>query len=469
MRILELRLLPTLAIGRLGGAPSPMDNYDAVVDPEHPLAHRQLIPAETFQVDLKSGEITRAFVPTKLRFAEKGLVRPVAPFLEVWARTSPSTLVPLTTTLLRRSHLSPSDVRWRVHVANLKLYRRTRQDKDRIEADTGDITDHGRRELQGMCLNFWKGKHLPLGWVQYIKPTKNFPEIRLRFTPGKGLVYGSSRRRPGSKLRRDPNLADVLYNGHHGNSWLGHSDSKDGPLTTVPDSIYAHTASDRQNSRGYIDDECDGVVEVNLTVGGKLLSAQARIGAGPPAYAPDSFPMRTVADELEQALYGPVISSRQADPNRVEEIVRRAFETVQLMNTAVMNGNVIKGQRGASPNTMQYQDFNPPTNRLNEPIMAPELVDNLTLVNLHQNVLSALRSGTAPWITDVLRKYDEAGDLTDKGRRKMPALMRGADGGYLALTRRQLDLIRKVGQGPIFRERKALKKEVRTATRGGRS
>ena len=31
----------------------------------------------------------------------------------------------------------------------------------------------------------------------------------------------------------------------------------------------------------------------------------------------------------------------------------------------------------------------------------------------------------------------------------MPALMRGADGRYLALTRRQLELIRKVARGPI--------------------
>ena len=51
---------------------------------------------------------------------------------------------------------------------------------------------------------------------------------------------------------------------------------------------------------------------------------------------------------------------------------------------------------------------------------------------------------------DVLRKYDEIGDLSNKGRRKMPALMRGADARYLTLTRRQVDLIRKVAQRDIF-------------------
>ena len=468
MRILELRLLPTLAIGRLGGAPTPMDNYEAVVDPAHPLEHRQLIPAETFEVNTRTGEIVRVFVPKKVRFTEKKLVRPVSPFLEVWARTSATTLVPLTTALLRSNKLSPADVTWRVHVANIKLTRRTGEDNDRIEAETGEISDHTRRELQGASANFWKGKYLPLGWVQYIKLNKDFPEIRLRFMPAKGLVYGSSRRRPGSGLRRDPNLADVLYNGRHANSWLGHSDNQIDPMRTAPSPIYAHTPSDRQNSRGYIDDECDGIVEVSLKVGGNVLSAQARIGAGPPHYAPDSFPVRTVADELEQALYGPVISRSEADPDKVEEIVRRAFETVRLMNTEVLNGNdVVKGQANLSSN-MPVMD-NVDANRASDPIMARGLVDNLTLLNLHQNVLTALRSGTAPWITDVLRNYDEVGDLTDVGRRKMPALMRGADGRHLALTRRQIDLIRKVGQGPIFSERQRPKKGTQVSSKRGRA
>jgi len=50
----------------------------------------------------------------------------------------------------------------------------------------------------------------------------------------------------------------------------------------------------------------------------------------------------------------------------------------------------------------------------------------------------------------VLRDYDEVGDLSDLGRRKMPAMMRGADGRYLALTRRQVNLIRALARGPIF-------------------
>jgi hypothetical protein len=138
------------------------------------------------------------------------------------------------------------------------------------------------------------------------------------------------------------------------------------------------------------------------------------------------------------------------------------------MNTEVLNGNdVVKGQANLSSN-MPVMD-NVDANRASDPIMARGLVDNLTLLNLHQNVLTALRSGTAPWITDVLRNYDEVGDLTDVGRRKMPALMRGADGRHLALTRRQIDLIRKVGQGPIFSERQRPKKGTQVSSKRGRA
>jgi hypothetical protein len=44
------------------------------------------------------------------------------------------------------------------------------------------------------------------------------------------------------------------------------------------------------------------------------------------------------------------------------------------------------------------------------------------------------------------------GDLSNKGRRKMPALMRGADGRALALTRRQVDVIRKAARKAQFQQ-----------------
>ncbi|MER6030970.1 hypothetical protein [Streptomyces sp. NPDC001851] len=446
MAIKELRILPPLAIGRLGSAARPMDNYEVLVDPDRPLAPRQVQPAPTFHVDPDSGAITSAETPPALRFTEDGQVRPVAPFLEVWALTAQpdreDVLEPLTLDLLARHGLGPEDVRWSVHVANHKIHRRTGDENDRIDARVGPVNDHAVHPLNGTCPNFLAGKALPLGHVRYLKPTPEFPGIRLRFTPAAGRVYGSS---PASQP--DPNVVDALYDANRG-TWLGYHDPND-PRVTQPAGIYAGVAQgDDWVSSGYLDDECDGLVRAELTIDGTLLSAYGRIGAGPPAYAPDSFPVRAVADELEQAMFGPTVAADQVSPEAAEEVVRRAFDTVRLMNTAVLNGNTVNGQvRNAS--TMVDQDT-VDTGRLYEPIMAPSLVDRSALLSLHQQVLTGLRSGTAPWFADVLRDFDEVGDLSNKGRRKMPALMRGADGRSLALTRRQVDLVRKAAQRAIF-------------------
>jgi hypothetical protein len=111
------------------------------------------------------------------------------------------------------------------------------------------------------------------------------------------------------------------------------------------------------------------------------------------------------------------------------------------LNTAVLNGNPVDGRLG-SESMMPLQDSND-FHRMFAPIMATSLVDNLSVVALHQTVLTALKSGTPAWFADALRHPEEVGDLSDKGRRKMPAMMRGADARYLTLTRRQIDMVRK--------------------------
>jgi hypothetical protein len=42
------------------------------------------------------------------------------------------------------------------------------------------------------------------------------------------------------------------------------------------------------------------------------------------------------------------------------------------------------------------------------------------------------------------------GDLSDLGRRKMPAMMRGAEGRHLVLTRRQIDAVVQAALGSFF-------------------
>jgi hypothetical protein len=437
--IRELRILPPLAIARFGGAATPMDNYDTVVDPDRPLGYRHLRPAETFEVDAATGEIARAFVPSRVVFTENGLVRPVAPFLELWALTDDDQLEPVTAELLGQDQATVADLRWRVELANLKVFRRTGDDADRVTADSGDIADHDVHLLAGDADNFWPGKSIPFGTVRFIRPTVAHPELRLRYTPPPGFVYGASRTRPPSGPPADPNVRDIVYDASRGR-WLGYRDSDSTRPTTAPAFIYAREGL---ASRGYLDDGCDGLVRAFLTVRGQTLTAFGRVGVGPPAYAPDGLPVRSVADELEQALFGPEVEDGAARLELAEEIVRRAFETVRLMNTAAMNTGGM-----AFHDTGQRRPGG--QGRRREPIMARSLVDTAALEQLHQSLLVALRSGAAPWFADVLRDHDEVGDLSDRGRRKMPAMMRGADGRHLALTRRQVAMIRALARGSVF-------------------
>ncbi len=458
MAILELRILPPIAIGRLGAAADPLEAFDLVDPDDNPLGYRQIVPQLTFVVHPETGKIVKDYTPAKISFKDdRQLIRPVAPFLEVFARTSDdeSALVPLTPALLKKHGASFERLSWSAAVGNLKIFRRTRDRKDRIEASIAPGRDHRRTPLVGHCAHFRKGKVLPLGFVQFIQPTAKYPEIRLRYTPAAGKVYGSSRRRHVTTTREedDPVITSddlVLYNsGRGGGKWRGYRDSG-APTTTNPGSIYAgfEDAEGNQVSWGYLDDECDGYVAVQLDLGhGKKLSAHAHIGAGPPAFAPDTLPVRAVSDELEQMLYGVSIEPDRYTLEEAADLVRRGLESVRLLNTTVMNGNPVNGRLEVA-STMVSQDTND-FERIYQPIAATSIVDNLALRALHERVFGALLTGTAPWFPDLMRKPEEIGDLSDQARRKMPAMMRGADARGLTFTRRQIDLIVKAAAGAL--------------------
>jgi hypothetical protein len=462
MKILELRILPPLAIARLGSSPNPLDNFEQEL-PADGLGFRSVKPAETLYVDEKSGEIRDAHTPDVIVFRDGEHIRPVAPFLEVYARTDDDTLVPLTRDLLRANGIKPEDVKWTVEVGNIKAFRRTRNPGDKALAKVS-FCDHAVHRLDATADNFLPKKVLPLGSVRYITPNDRFPGIRLRFTPAAGLVYGASDHRfemeHGQKVSKpDKIIGDrIIYNKKKKTegkqSWYGYLDPGTStftdPLVTNPGAIHAgYDAGDGQVSWGYLDDECDGIVTVELKLDQhRTLSAFSRIGAGPPNFAPDGLPVRTINDELLQALLGKDVAAPDASLSAAEDTLRRALETVRLMNVAVMNGNTIAGRSDAA-STMVRQD-SADTHRMFAPVMASSIVDTASVLALHQAVLTALRAGTAPWFADVLRKPEEIGDLSDAGRRKMPALMRGAEGRHLALTRRQIDMVRRIAiEGPF--------------------
>jgi hypothetical protein len=469
MTIRELRILPPLAIGRLGGADTPLDNY-VLEEPAKPLEFRTIKGAETLIVDDTTGEITGSRIPDKVVFKENGKIRPVWPFLEVFVVTDDDAIRPLDLDMLAELGLKPSDLKWQVEVANRKVVRRTDDPNDQVTAKTEWFSDHVRRPLHGHSANFISPEaFIDFGHVQYIKPNEKYPGIRFRFMPAKGLIYGPRVHDKHGKPIPDPdNIIPperAIYEVSKRTTWYGFEipvavddeemTKKKGKFwnETLPSSLFAIDPpappwlyGNYAKSRGYLDDACDGVVEVSLKLkDGRKLSAMARITASPPALVPDAGFLRTLADDLDQVINGPKIDD--AEPAevtraRAEDIVRRAYETVRFMNVGVMNGGMVEGRPGLSLDTMPAEEaFD--TERLLRPVMSEPTVDTITVMALHQQLYAAMRGGTAPWFTHFLRLPNEAGDYTDRGRRKMPALMCGADNNYLSLTWRQIETIKK--------------------------
>jgi hypothetical protein len=462
MKIRELRILPPFAIGRLGSAKEPLDNYTINDDPNQPLGYRKITPAKTLKVDEKTGEIKSVTIPKSISFKTRGKIRPVAPFLEVFAVLEntqkemglPEKLAPLDGALLKKLGASQAKVEWRVSVANRKVMRRTGNSDDMVAADTGWFSDHDKHVLKGSCKNFVPGGHIKFGDVRFIRPNKEFGEIRLRFTPAQGLIYGPHRKIDPTTGKPDPAIPPERAIYDASKDWVGFGKDPDKvAYQTVPPSLYAiepPAPSWLNNniavSRGYLDDACDGFVEVRFTEpGGKPLTATARICAAPPAVVPDSLFIRSLADDLEQVVSGPEVPKEpyEVTRNRALDIVRRAYETVRFMNVAVMNGNNFKGRPALSLDSMPEEEA-ADTERAIRPVMAPGSVDTFGIMTLHEQVFAALRGGATPWFLKLLRRPDEVADFTDRGRRKMPALMCGADNSYLALTYRQIDTIRRV-------------------------
>lgn len=478
--IRELRILPPLAIGRLGSAPEPLDNFTMLDNDAHPLDYRRIVPQETLIVDPKTGRISGSRTPQRITFKDRGRIRPVAPFLEVFARVDRSrTWQPLTLDVLAQHGCSVKDVSWRVTVANRKVERRTGNPDDAVEATTGWFSNHVSQPLEGRCANFISLKRfIDFGSVRFIKPTKDYPEIRFRFSPAKGLIYGPNLNDAELEaLRKDhPDIYLVpkerrIYNKKKG--WYrfeppaGIDDALPGyqgtfVSETLPPSLYAIIPpappwlnNNVAIARGYFDDACDGIVEVTLEGGNraKPLVAAARITAGPPMLVPDSLFVRNLCDDLDQVIFGPAVEDEPFEQTRAraEDIIRRAFETVRFLNVAVMNGNPVDARDPLDIDTMPAEEaFD--VLRPMRPIFSEQTADTLAIMRLHQQVYAAMRAGAAPWFPTLLRKPDQAADFTDHGRRKMPALMCGADGNYLALTHRQINTISRAAQRTLERQ-----------------
>lgn len=92
---------------------------------------------------------------------------------------------------------------------------------------------------------------------QAVKSMAEFPGIRLRFTPGRGLVYGHT---AGGVIPESRAIYDPVAGGwdmHSDSNTPSHPEVPRAAQSTVPGGVYART---RQGTNlGYFDDACDGI------------------------------------------------------------------------------------------------------------------------------------------------------------------------------------------------------------------
>ena len=150
-------------------------------------------------------------------------------------------------------------------------------------------------------------------------------EIRLRFTRRRVSFTAPM------SLKRDRVIIPderAVYEAAKGDGTAGHRHTAMSPAEkavreTMPARIRSRSSrrrrpwlhADEAVSRGYLDDACDGVVYLGLTISGTALTASARISSGPPDFAPelDHRPQprrRPRADRRRSARSAPRIAPR---------------------------------------------------------------------------------------------------------------------------------------------------------------
>jgi hypothetical protein len=356
-RIQAIFIDPPIAVARIGGSSTPMDSFRWVDSSD---AHLQTVISPHWSLDVDADGVATPRLPNTLIFRDSGLIRPVAPFFELWSLTGedgsdPSTWqqTPLTTDVLNQiggSFTVTADAR------NRKAARRARNPD--LEFGTFPAvtirTDNNRQVAliatsrpgvtRPMIPRDSRG--IPFGSVQVLRGQAQPPEgstpwasqvrvdtLRFRFTPAKGEFYGpvGVRNTFNQFAPVKPENAfldgDAGWAGTRQTAWVEPADTFDG--TEVNDGNNAGGPS-----LGIVDDTCSVTFTVDLNLAGRpTLSARACAFVSPPDFAPDRRPFLSLADELNDRASRSLGSVRpEGLEGWVRDLFERVYETVSLFN-----------------------------------------------------------------------------------------------------------------------------------------
>lgn len=362
--IRRLVFTPPVAVARVGGSSTPVDAFTWGPGDPHTVAETRIRPDWTLRVD-PDGSVTPE-LPTELRLRDGALLRPVAPFLELWALTGDGpaanwTAVPVTPALLAANQVTEANLTFTVTAVNAKAARRAMNAGLRFGTFppitvAGD--DHAVVPLRGVSPPAMPspmiptGRSIPLGSVQVLRPRERPADapwpadvrvevVRLRFTPGAGHAYGPPQAaldQPGAGLP-----AAVPADRAFLDPAAGWFNAPRGTAVIPADTRDELAGPGEPRSLGVVDDTCDAVVTATVTLPRQVparpqpvtLEARANVTVGPPHYAPDRRPFLSIADEINDREHDPARDAALTDDERgqwVEDLFERVSETTSLLD-----------------------------------------------------------------------------------------------------------------------------------------
>ena len=481
MVIESVWLAPPIAVARLGSSEVVCGNFEWAPTDVEPGGTGKTTLRAVDGLDLDADGTPRNVPATgEVIFKDQAAdgtwrFRPVCPYFELhgrWTHGGETSEGPITKTVLDDLGIEPGLVSWRIRLANLKAYQFTLSEGDRLTCDEtvpGDRTDRVPLALaatQGDAATriLPNGVAIPVGAVQVARPTNEFPELRMRFYPPKGLVYGptdlleriAAHPNPGEWQGFDlPGRLIVNPSSAWPNYVLGQDVGppfvpQDGRKT--PTGIHAVFSPDR-TSLGLVDDVTDGIVECRIAG----LTAVARIAVGPPDFAPDRRHVVSIQDGLADRVDR--TGMRTADLAELDDLVRDLFERA-LETSDMMNKDSELDRRHPVDEPPSFRMPRATGNR-------DELAVNTIWSTRDEFAPAAHRSDALPvsfkgrrkhrryvaleYLRDRLREDPQLIDTwirrpLDRFQafdRRMPPLMRGSHGRAMNITRRQYDMLQR--------------------------
>jgi hypothetical protein len=368
---------PPIVIARLGGSTAPVVAY-SWEDSPNPRTEGDTVIVPDWSLDVLPDGSLSPFKPDAVKLRDGNLIRPVCPFVEIWARlgepgSGEATWrdVPLTEALLATFVADRSAVTFTIEARNLKAARRA-QNPDLAYGLFPSLSVRGDQHAPVPLLAVSPpgvarpmippDRRIPLGFIQVLRPRPNPPGptgwpdtldlnvIRIRFTPARGEFYGPLQAAQPTPESPVPAVtaANAFLDAQAG--WFN-STAQGGGFVVPGDTFDFFQVGANQHALGVVDDTCEARIEVELRLAGAAatsLRAHANVLVGPPDFAPDRRPFLSIADELNDRSADATqrnAALTSADLDRwVADLFTRAYETVSLMN--VDHWRAARGLRG---------------------------------------------------------------------------------------------------------------------------